>query len=143
MENSLSYSPNTVRSVGKLMDKIGATCDQLIGVLNVSKDGVGSYSVRVTEEVMSTEFVDRVILYLWLLQKHIADLRKHALTQFQSEDEVHAIVAQLIEMSDKLKAKMVENNYFHNTYGYLVDDILFAIKGIVEKMPVRCEAMAY
>ena len=143
MENSLSYSSNTVRSVGKLMDKIGATCDQLIGVLNVSKDGVGSYSVRITEEVMSTEFVDRVVLYLWLLQKHIADLRKHAHTQFQSEDEVHAIVAQLIEMWDKLKEKMVENNYFYNTYGYLVEDILFAIKGIVEKMPVRCEAMAY
>lgn len=142
MENSLIYSPNTVRSVGKLMDKIGATCDQLIGVLNVSKDGVGSYSVRVTEEVMSTEFVDRVILYLWLLQKHIADLRKYALTQFQSEDEVHTIVAQLIEMGDKLKTKMIENNYFHNTYGYLVEDILFAIEGIKEKMPVRCEVMA-
>jgi galactokinase/mevalonate kinase-like predicted kinase len=116
----------------------------LITTLNdVTSDSVGSYSVRITEDVMSTEFVDRVLLYLWLLQKHVTDLRKHALTQFQSEDEVHAIVSQLIEMGDKLKEKMVENNYFHNTYGYLVDDILFAIKGIVEKMPVRCEAMAY
>jgi hypothetical protein len=98
MENSLSYSSNAVRSVGKLMDKIGATCDQLMGVLEVSKDGVGSYGVRITEDIMSTEFVDRIVIYLLLLKKHIADLRKHALTQFQSEDEVHAIIAQLIEM---------------------------------------------
>jgi hypothetical protein len=143
MENSLSYSPNTVRSVGKLMDKIGATCDQLIGVLEVSKDSVGSYGARVTEDVMSTEFVDRVVIYLLLLKKHLSDLRKHSLTQFKSEDEVHAIIAQLIEMGDALSEKMVENNYFNNTYGYLVEDILFAIKGINEKMPVRCEAMAY
>lgn len=98
MENSLSYSSNTVRAVTKLMDKIGTTCDQLMGVLELSKDGVGSYSVRITEDVMSSEFVDRVITYLLLLQKHVSDLRKHAITQFQSEDEVHAIVAQLIDM---------------------------------------------
>ena len=142
MENTLGYSLNTARSVTKLMDKIGTTCDQLMGVLELSKDGVGSYSVRITEDVMSSEFVDRVVTYLLLLQKHITDLRKHAITQFQAEDEVHAIIGQLITMWDALKSKMIENNYFHNTYGYLVEDILFAIEGIKEKMPVKCEVMA-
>jgi hypothetical protein len=37
---------------------------------------------------------------------------------------------------------MVENNYFHNTYGYLVEEIVEYIGAVVEKMPVRCEAVA-
>jgi len=142
MENTLNYSSNAIRSVSKLMDKIGATCDQLLGVLEVSKWGVSSYGARVTDEVMSTEFVDRVVTYLLLLKKHLYDLKQHATTQFQCEDDVQGIVAHLVEMWDKLNLKMVENNYFHNTYGYLVEEIVEYIGAVVEKMPVRCEAVA-
>ncbi len=116
MEQGFNYSTNTVRSVNNLIDKIGATCDQLIGVLELSKDGVSSYGVRITDDAMSTEFVDKVIVYLLLLKKHLYDLSKHATTHFGAQEDVHAILAHLIEMGDKLSAKMVESLYFQNTY---------------------------
>lgn len=91
---------------------------------------------------MSTEFVDKVVIYLLLLKKHLYDLRKHASTQFKAQDDVHGILSHLIEMGDKLTTKMVENNYFHNTYGYLVEEIVENIGAIVEKLPVKCETVA-
>lgn len=142
MEQGFNYSTNTVRSVNNLIDKIGATCDQLIGVLELSKGGVSSYGVRITDDAMSTEFVDKVIVYLLLLKKHLYDLSKHATTQFGAQEDVHAIIAHLVEMGDKLNTKMVESVYFHNTYGYLVEEIVENIGAITAKLPVKCETVA-
>lgn len=139
MENSINFSSNAVRSISKLMDKVGATCDQLIWALEVSKDGVSSYGVRITDNAMSTEFVDRVVGYLLLLKKHMFDLRKHVRTHmsFQQQHQIAHIVEHLLETEDKLKAKMIESNYFNNTYGYLVNDIFEMIEAVVRKFPVK------
>ena len=142
MEQGFNHSTNTVRAVSKLMDKIGSTCDQLLGVLELSKGSVSSYGVKITDDLMGTEFVDRVVIYLLLLKKHLYDLSKHASTQFEAQDDVHGIIAHLTEMWDKLNTKMLENNYFHNTYGYLVEDIVENIDAITQKLPVKCEVMA-
>ncbi len=139
MENSLNFSSNAVRSISKLMDKVWATCDQLIGALEVSKDGVSSYGVRITDNAMSTEFVDRVVGYLLLLKKHMFDLRKHVRTHmsFQEREQIAHVVEHLLETQDKLGAKRLENNYFNNTYGYLVDEIFEMIEAVVRKFPVK------
>lgn len=139
MENSINFSSNAVRSMSKLMDKVWATCDQLIGALEVSKDGVSSYGVRITDNAMSTEFVDRVVGYLLLLKKHMFDLRKHVRNHmsFQEQHQIAHIVEHLLETQDKLKAKRMENNYFNNTYGYLVDEIFEMLEAVVRKMPVK------
>lgn len=142
MEQGLNYSNNTVRSVTKLMSKIESTCDQLLDVLEVTKWWVSSYGVRITDDLMGTEFVDRVVIYLLLLKKHLYDLNKHVATQFQMQEDVHTIIAHLIEMWDKLNTKMFENNYFHNTYWYLVEEIVENIGAIVDKLPVKCEVFA-
>ncbi|MDD3262470.1 MAG: hypothetical protein PHR61_01380 [Candidatus Absconditabacteria bacterium] len=139
MENSLNFSSNAVRSMSKLMDKVGATCDQLIGALEVSKDGVSSYGVRITDNAMSTEFVDRVVGYLLLLKKHMFDLRKHVRTHmsFQEREQIAHVVEHLLETEDKLKAKMIENNYFNNTYGYLLEEIFEMLDAVVRKLPIK------
>lgn len=139
MENSLNFSSNAVRSMSKLMDKVWATCDQLIWALEVSKDGVSSYGVRITDNAMSTEFVDRVVGYLLLLKKHMFDLRKHVRTHmsFQEREQIAHVVEHLLETEDKLKAKMIENNYFNNTYGYLLEEIFEMLDAVVKKFPVK------
>ena len=142
MEQGVNYSVNTVRAVSNLMDKIGATCDQLLGVLEVTKGGVSSYGVKITDDVMSSEFVDKVIIYLLLLKKHLYDLDKHTASHFAAQEDVHTILAHLLEMGDKLKTKMIENSYFHTTYGYLVEEVVENIGAIVEKLPVKCEVVA-
>ena len=119
------------------MDKIAGTCDQLIGALEVSKEGVSSYGMRITDKVMGTEFVDRVIGNLLLLKRHIFDLRKFAPDHFQDKEGIKHVVEHLLETSDKLKLKMLENNYFQRTYGYLVLEIDEMITHIIEKMPVH------
>lgn len=137
MDNSINISTNTVRSITKLMDKITSTCDQLIGALEVSKDGVSSYGVKITDNAMSSEFVDRVVGYLLLLKKHMFDLKKHAHHHFKNASDCKHIVEHLLETTDKLKIKMLENIFFHNTYGLLVMEIAEAIDKIIEKMPVK------
>lgn len=139
MENSLNFSSNAVRSMSKLMDKVWATCDQLIWALEVSKDGVSSYGVRITDNAMSTEFVDRVVGYLLLLKKHMFDLRKHVRTHmsFQEREQIAHVVEHLLETEDKLKAKMIENNYFNNTYGYLLEEIFEMLDAVVRKLPIK------
>ncbi len=139
MTNTINFSTNTVKSVSKLMDKISSTCDQLIGTLEISKDGVSSYGVRITDNAMSTEFVDRVINNLLLLKKHMFDLRKHIHSHinFQDKSEIGHIIEHLFETQDKLKEKMIENNYFRNTYGYLVEEIFDMVDAVVEKFPVK------
>lgn len=121
------------------MDKVTSTCDDLIGALEVSKDGVSSYGVRITDNAMSTEFVDRVVGYLLLLKKHMFDLKKHVHTHmsFQEQDQIAHIVSHLLETEDKLKIKMVENNYFRSTYGYLVEEIVEMLDAVVKKLPVK------
>lgn len=88
---------------------------------------------------MSTEFVDRVVGYLLLLKKHMFDLRKHVRTHvsFQEQHQVKHIVEHLLETQDKLSVKRLENNYFNNTYGYLVDEIFEMIEAVVRKFPVK------
>ncbi len=88
---------------------------------------------------MSTEFVDRVVGYLLLLKKHMFDLRKHvhAHVNFQEQHQVAHIVEHLLETQDKLKVKMIENNYFKNTYGYLVEEIFEMVDAVVRKFPVK------
>jgi hypothetical protein len=107
--------------------------------LEVSKDGVSSYGVRITENAMSTEFVDRVVGYLLLLKKHMFDLRKHVHTHvnFQQEHQIAHIVEHLLETQDKLNAKRIESNYFNNTYGYLIDEIFEMVDAVVRKFPVK------
>jgi hypothetical protein len=121
------------------MDKIWSTCDQLIGVLEISKDGVSSYGVRITDNAMSTEFVDRVVWYLLLLKKHMFDLKKHIHNHknFQEKKEISSIIEHLLETQDKLKIKMIENNYFYKTYWYLIEEIFDMIENVVEKFPVK------
>jgi hypothetical protein len=138
MENSLNISTNAVRSVTRLMDKVSATCDQLMGALEVSKDGVSSYGSRISNNAMSTEFVDRVVSYLLLLKKHMFDLRRNVTnhTNLQQKEDIAQIVEHLLETQDKLKLRMIENNYFHTTYGYLVEEIFEMIDAIVKKLPV-------
>lgn len=139
MNDSLNFSSNAVRSISKLMDKVSDTCDQLIWALEVSKDGVSSYGVRITDNAMSTEFVDRVVCYLLLLKKHMFDLRKHARTHigFQEKDQIAHVVEHLLETQDKLKIQMIENNYFNNTYWYLVEEIFEMLGAVVSKFPVN------
>ena len=93
--------------------------------MEVSKDGVSSYGVRITENAMGTDYVDRVVSCLLLLKKHMLDLRKNIRSHanFQDSEAISHIVEHLLETQDKLKAKMMENNYFRNTYGYLVEEI--------------------
>jgi hypothetical protein len=88
---------------------------------------------------MSTEFVDRVVGYLLLLKKHMFDLRKnvHAHMSFQEQHQISHIVEHLLETDAKLKTKMLENNYFYGTYGYLVEEISEMIDTVVKKMPVK------
>jgi len=107
--------------------------------LEVSKDGVSSYGVRITDNAMSTEFVDRVVGYLLLLKKHMFDLRKHVRTHmsFQEREQISHVVEHLLETEDKLKAKMIENNYFNNTYGYLLEEIFEMLDAVVKKFPVK------
>ncbi len=119
------------------MDKISSTCDQLIGALEVSKEGVSSYGVRITDNLMDSEFVDRVIGYLLVLKKHMFNLRKHAPQHFQDAESIKHIIEHLLETSDKLKIKMLENNFFHNTYGMHVMEISEAIDKIIKKMSVN------
>jgi len=139
MNNSINFTNNAVRSVSRLMDKIGSTCDQLIWVLEVSKDGISSYGTRITENAMSTEFVDRVVGYLLLLKKHMFDLRKNIRNHgnFQESHQVSHVVEHLLETQDKLKTKMLENNYFRNTYGYLVEEIFEMSDAVVRKLPIK------
>ena len=135
MENTINISSNAVRSINKFMDKITDTCDQLIGALEVNKDGVSSYGVRITDKVMNSEFVDRVIWYLMVLKKYIFDLDKYSVDHFQDVESVKHIISHLLETSDKLKLKMIENSFFNNTYGDMVMEISDTIDNIILKMP--------
>jgi len=107
--------------------------------LEVSKDGVSSYAVRITDNAMSTEFVDRVVGYLLLLKKHMFDLRRHVRTHmsFQEKEQIAHVVEHLLETQDKLSAKRIESNYFNNTYCYLLDEISEMVEAVVRKFPVN------
>lgn len=139
MNNSTNTltSNNSVRATTKFMDKVVDACAQLIGALEANKEEVTSFGVKVTDNVMKNEYVDRVLGYLELLQKLTLDLKKHAHTHFVDEKGIVHIINYLNETSAKLHAKMLENDFFFSHYSLRVLGITKTIETIIHNMPVK------
>ncbi len=139
MNNTINFSTTTLNSVSRLASKVSSTCDQLIVVLEISVDSVSSYGVRISSKAMSTDFVDRVVSNLLLVKKHMFDLRKNIRhhENFQSSESISSTIEHLLVTRDKLTIARQENNYFHNTYWYLLDEINEMIDAVVLKLPVQ------
>jgi len=134
--NTLS-AQNTVRATAKFMDKVVDACAQLIGALEANKEEVTSFGIKVTDNIMKNEYVDRVLGYLDLLKKLTLDLKKHAHIHFTDENAVKHIMEHLNTTSEKLTAKMLENSFFFNHYSLRVLEITQNIKKIQENIPVK------
>lgn len=139
MNNSTNTltAQNTVRATTKYMDRVVDACNQLIWALEANKDEVTSFGIKVTDNVMKNEYVDRVLGYLELLKKLTIDLKKYAHTHFTDEKAVKDIIEHLNVTSDKLHAKMIENNFFFEHYSLKVLEITQTIKRIQENLPIK------
>ena len=139
MENSLNLGSriNTTGSINKLVSNINQTCDALLGALEFTTGGVSSYSTKITENVMNSEFVDRVVNNILLLKGHLNDIKKHAYSLELSIKEVEELTTNLLETSDKLTSLMQENIYFNDTFGYLVQEITRKIPQVINKIPIK------
>jgi hypothetical protein len=140
MERSSNRISATLQNPGKSISKIAnhvmKQCNELTDLLLLSIDGISSYTVKITERAMSTDFVDRILDTTYLLKHHVRDVKK-----FVAKTELHPKSAtQLIEhlhaVSDEFTTYMVNNGCFRSMFGEHVKKIQDNIHELIQKIPL-------
>jgi hypothetical protein len=138
MENSLNLGSriNTTGSINKIVSNINQTCNALMGALEFTTHSASSYGTKITENVMNSEFVDRVVNNILLLNHHLTDLKKNIHGMELNTNELEELTSNLLETSDKLTNLVSTSLYFSNTFGYIVEKTIKNISKVVERIPI-------
>ena len=67
----------SVDTLNALIDKINATCNALIILLDINTETVSSYNMTIVQRMnFNSEFIDRVVSNIMALENHLSDLKK-------------------------------------------------------------------
>ncbi|MFA5747807.1 MAG: hypothetical protein WC872_01705 [Candidatus Absconditabacterales bacterium] len=141
MENNFDRlsSSNSASSISKLIEKINGVCKELVSLLDTSIDNVGNFSVKLTEEKLDTLLVDRVVTNIAILQNHLNDIKKNMTNGLLENDFSNQIIDSLAQTSDNLKENMHKNNFFHNNFGWRINQICELIEKLIQMIPIGLE----
>ena len=127
----VSISTESGRKISKLIDKINSTCNDLLDTLILKPDAVGNYGVVISQK-LDTEFVDRIVRNIWILKNHLKDLKSN-MNEELDEKWVKEIAKGLLDTSDQLNEFVTSNRFFHNSFGWAVEEVNTLIKKILDK----------
>jgi len=139
MDNNVNSMPLTksVDTVNALIDKINATCNALIILLDINTETVSSYNMTIVQRMnFNSEFIDRVVSNIMALENHLSDLKKWINGDLIMDTlDLQTVVSGLRETSDKLNELLLSDNNFNNIYGHeivkiqtMIDQLLDEIK---------------
>ncbi|MBU0627455.1 hypothetical protein KKG31_00695 [Patescibacteria group bacterium] len=130
----LRISSESGRNINKLIDKINSTCNDLLDTLTLKPDAVGNYGVIISQK-LDTEFVDRIVRNIWILKAHLKDLKAN-MDEELSDERVENIANGLLETSDQLNQFVSSNGFFHNSFGWAIEEVNTMISKILDRLPI-------
>ena len=145
MQNSFNSALSLVK-VNGLVQKIEGICKDIEAwlalCLELSSDKVGGFCLSTSAHVES-DYVDRIVLTLQKLQKHLRELTKaihHDL--IRDKKDVQNIVSSLQESSALLTSFLLSNNFYAQTFALPVAELSAAIDHIYNEIHISAYAHA-
>ena len=136
MDSLNSLTPESINKINVLVDKINATCDALLGALDVNTESVSSYNMTIVDRMnMNSEFIDRVVTNIVVMKTHLSELKK-GMEIIEDTLDLKNIVSGLQDTSDKLNELLINDNNFNNVYSMAVMEIQELISQVMDEVRV-------
>ncbi len=145
MQNSFN-SAQSLDKVHGLVQKIEGICKDIEAglalCLELSSDKVGGFCLSTAAHVES-DYVDRIVLTLQNLQKHLWKL-KSALHKdiIHDKKDVENIVSSLQDTSAMLTSFLLKNNFYAQTFAFSVAELSTTIDHIYNEIHISAYVQA-